>query len=181
MPDMQRLSKFLSYVLRHAPEKVGLQLDEQGWADVDELIEACRKKNKPLDRATLEKIVATDSKGRYSFSDDGRRIRANQGHSIRVDLQLKEATPPDRLFQGTVARFLDPIREEGLKKMGRHHVHLSVDRATAVNVGSRRGKPVILVIRAREMHDAGHKFYLSDNGVWLTDHVPVEFIEFPET
>jgi putative RNA 2'-phosphotransferase len=172
-------SKFLSLVLRHNPGKIGLTLDENGWADVDDLINRCNKKNQSIDRSSLELIVKENDKQRFSFNDDGNKIRANQGHSIEVDLGLQEVTPLAKLYHGTVQKFLDSIKSEGLKKMSRQHVHLSKDLETAIKVGSRRGKPIILEVNSSAMADDGFKFYLSENNVWLTDHVPPQYISFP--
>lgn len=174
-----QLSKFLSFVLRHDPASIGLELDGAGWADVDDLICRCRAEGKPLDRSTLEHVVATSEKKRFAFNEDGTRIRASQGHSVEVDLGYAPAVPPAVLFHGTVAASVDAIRSSGLQKMARHHVHLSVDVATAKNVGGRRGAPLILEIRALKMHEAGIPFFLSANGVWLTDSVPPAYIVFP--
>lgn len=180
MNDKQRTrtSKFLSLVLRHEPGRIGLALDASGWADVEELLVACHGHGMALERAELEEVVATSEKKRFALSDDGRRIRANQGHSIDVALGYSPVPPPERLFHGTATRFLDSIRREGLHKRGRHHVHLSADTETAEKVGQRHGRPVILTVLAAAMHERGHRFFVSENGVWLTDHVPVEFIEF---
>ncbi|EDY20782.1 Phosphate acetyltransferase [Chthoniobacter flavus Ellin428] len=178
--ERTRTSKFLSLVLRHEPEKVGLELDSAGWVEVEMLLAACRQHGVAIERAELEEIVVTNEKKRFAFSDDGRRIRANQGHSIEVSLGYTPQVPPARLFHGTATRFLDSIRSDGLKKMERHHVHLSADEETAHKVGQRHGKPLILLIKADAMHAANHSFFLSENGVWLTDAVPVAFIEFPE-
>jgi putative RNA 2'-phosphotransferase len=177
--DPKRISKFLSLVLRHEPGKIGIILDAQGWTDCDELIAAAARHGLRFDRATLLEIVRTNDKQRFALSDDGTRIRANQGHSVAVDLALVPEPPPETLFHGTVEKFLASIRLEGLRKGERHHVHLSPDLVTATKVGQRRGKPVILRIRAAEMAKAGHEFFLSENGVWLTDTVPPEFIDFP--
>lgn len=177
--DLKSISKFLSLVLRHEPQKIGIVLDDQGWTDCQGLLAACAKHGKCFDHATLLEVVRTNDKQRFAMSEDRSRIRANQGHSVSVDLALTAKTPPDHLHHGTVARFLDAIRREGLKKGARHHVHLSPDLTTATKVGERRGKPVILRIRAAEMARAGHEFFLSENGVWLTDAVPPEFIDFP--
>lgn len=174
-----QLSKFLSFVLRHEPGSIGLHLDGAGWADVDDLISRCRARGKPLDRSTLEHVVATSEKKRFAFNEDGTRIRASQGHSVEVDLGYAPAVPPAVLFHGTVASSVDAIRTSGLQKMARHHVHLSVDVATAKNVGGRRGAPLILEIQALKMHEAGMPFFLSANGVWLTDSVPPAYIVFP--
>jgi putative RNA 2'-phosphotransferase len=169
-------SKFLSYVLRHEPAAVGIALDSGGWVGVDVLLDACTRHGRPLSRTDLHEVVATSPKQRFALSDDGQRIRANQGHSTAVDLGYEPADPPDVLFHGTVARLLPAIRNEGLQRMERHHVHLSPDEATARAVGGRRGKPVILHIDARAMRDAGHVFFVTPNGVWLTDAVPSSFI-----
>lgn len=173
-----RTSKFLSLVLRHQPEKIGLTLDEAGWVRVDVLLDALGSHGRKLDRESLEEIVRDCPKRRFALSDDGLRIRANQGHSVDVALGYVVAVPPEVLFHGTVARVLPAIRDSGLLKMKRHHVHLSADRVTASQVGSRRGKPVILTVRAGDMARAGHTFHRSDNGVWLTERVPPEFIHF---
>lgn len=178
MDDKSRTaaSKFLSFVLRHDPGAAGITLDSGGWVDVDVLLDACAKHGRPLSRAELDEVVATSPKQRFALSDDSRRIRANQGHSVAVDLGYEPAEPPDVLFHGTVRRLLPSIRDKGLLRMERHHVHLSPDEATARAVGSRRGKPVILRIDARAMRAAGHVFFRAPNGVWLTDAVPSSFI-----
>lgn len=175
-----RISKFLSLVLRHQPQKIGLQLDAHGWADVDDLIERCGQHGQPLSRLFLEELVANNDKQRLAFSEDKRRIRASQGHSIDVDLALVPTRPPDLLFHGTASRFLDSIRATGLHSASRQHVHLSRDIITARKVGQRHGSPVTLTVLAGEMFHRGHLFYLSANGVWLTDLVPVKFLQFPE-
>jgi putative RNA 2'-phosphotransferase len=174
-----RTSKFLSLVLRHEPEKFGLSLDAAGWVDVNALLASCGRHGHSLSRAELEEVVATNEKKRFAFSEDGRRIRANQGHSVEVSLGYEPQTPPDRLFHGTVSRFLASIHANGLNKGERHHVHLSSDERTAQMVGQRRGKAVVLIVNSAAMAARGHPFFLSANGVWLTDHVPAEFIEFP--
>lgn len=179
MPSSVQTSKFLSLVLRHDPAKVGIVLDDGGWTDVAALLEALARHGHPLTREQLGELVRTSDKQRYALSPDGSRIRANQGHSVDVELDLPEAVPPAKLYHGTVAEFLDSIRVTGLVKGARHHVHLSADLETARKVGGRRGKPVILVIRAADMVAAGHVFFRSANGVWLTDHVPPAFIEQP--
>jgi putative RNA 2'-phosphotransferase len=175
-----KISKFLSLVLRHEPEKVGLKLDPEGWVEVEALLAGCRERGKAMSREELDEMVATNPKKRFAFSEDGRRIRASQGHSVEVDLGYAPAIPPKQLFHGTATRFLTSIRAEGLKRGERHHVHLSADRETALKVGQRHGKPVLLVIDAEAMQAAGHAFYRSDNGVWLAEQVPVEFLAFPE-
>jgi putative RNA 2'-phosphotransferase len=173
------LSKFLSFVLRHEPQAIKLVLDHSGWAEIDELIDKCQRHGKNISREVLEEIVAKSPKRRFAISDDGRRIRANQGHSIEVDLGYEKTQPPELLFHGTGNESLALIRAEGLKKMQRHHVHLSADEATARTVAARRRAPLVLRIASRRMHDAGLVFYLSANGVWLTEQVPPEYIVFP--
>jgi putative RNA 2'-phosphotransferase len=171
-----KTGKFLSYVLRHRPDSIGITLDKNGWVDIDELLTAARANGKRVSRQDLEQIVATNDKKRFAVSDDGRYIRACQGHSVSVDLDLAPTVPPEFLYHGTVERFLDSIRAQGLVRGNRHHVHLSPDEATAQKVGSRRGKPVILIVEAAQMHQAGHQFFRSANNVWLTEKVPVEFL-----
>jgi putative RNA 2'-phosphotransferase len=173
------ISKFLSLVLRHKPDEIGITLDEAGWVDVDTLLEAMGRHGTKVSREELEHVVATNSKKRFALSDDGRRIRASQGHSVAVDLGLEPQVPPETLFHGTADRFLEGIRRTGLEKRERQHVHLSATAETATSVGQRHGRPVVLRIRAGEMHRAGMKFYLSANGVWLTEAVPAGYIEFP--
>jgi putative RNA 2'-phosphotransferase len=175
----KRISKFLSYVLRHHPESIQLTLDQNGWANVDELIEKSTAKNLFFTKEEVHDIVATNDKKRFSFNEDTTMIRANQGHSLQyVDLEMKAKEPPVLLYHGTVQKYVASIQQEGLKKGNRQHVHLSVDVRTAENVGSRRGKPIVLEVEAQRMHSSGYEFFLSENGVWLTDHVPVEFIIF---
>lgn len=176
---MSRISKFLSLVLRHEPGRIGITLDEAGWVDVERLLAALAAHGVALTRAELADIVATSDKRRYAFSDDGKRIRANQGHSVPVALGLPPVEPPATLFHGTVDAALPGIRREGLRRGDRHDVHLSADLDTANMVGGRRGKAIILTVHAGEMARAGHVFYRSENGVWLTAHVPPAFIEFP--
>lgn len=172
-------SKFLSLILRHAPETIGLSLDANGWAEVGQLLALAASHGTAISRAQLDAVVANDSKTRYAFSTDGLRIRANQGHSLAaVDIDLPPATPPAVLYHGTASRFVDAIREQGLRPGSRNHVHLSATEETAVSVGSRHGKPVVLVIDTAAMHAQGHVFYLAANGVWLTDAVPTVFIDF---
>ena len=170
-------SKFLSLILRHQPEKIGLSLDANGWASIDDLLRLSAAKGKPLTRALIEKVVETNDKQRFVFNEDRSMIRANQGHSVSVDLGLAPVTPPPVLFHGTATRFLDSIEKQGLLKGNRQHVHLSPDEGTAVKVGQRHGKPVVLKIAAGKMQIDGHKFYRSANGVWLVDHVPPAFFE----
>lgn len=177
--DKKRISKFLSLVLRHQPEYIDLNLNTNGWADIDELIQKSKSKKLHFTFEELEEIVETNDKQRFAFNDDKSQIRANQGHSVKsIDLQLEAIVPPELLYHGTVDRFLDSIRDLGLQKRSRQHVHLSEEIDTATKVGSRRGTPVILSIRSLDMHQQGFEFYCSENNVWLTDHVPAEFIEF---
>lgn len=175
----KKISKLMSLVLRHKPEHLGLQLDENGWVEVDQLLAAMSREGLQVDIPLLEEVVRENDKQRFSFSEDRLRIRANQGHSVEVDVELAQKIPPATLLHGTVEKFLDLIRESGLKKMSRQHVHLSADLETASKVGSRRGKPVILQVDAEAMSENGHVFYLSANGVWLTEHVPPQFLKFP--
>jgi putative RNA 2'-phosphotransferase len=174
--EIIRTSKFLSLVLRHEPERVGLALDSAGWVSVEELLKAANQNGVELSREQLEHIVATSDKKRFALSENGQRIRASQGHSVEVDLQYETQTPPELLYHGTATRFLDSIRQHGLQKMERHDVHLSQETKMTLQVGGRHGKPVLLVIRAGDMHRAGHIFRRSANGVWLVDHVPPEYI-----
>jgi putative RNA 2'-phosphotransferase len=178
MKTLKDISKFLSLVLRHKPETIGVNMDTNGWVVVDELIEKCGKKGMTFDFETLEEVVLTNDKQRFAFSDDYVRIRANQGHSVNVDLQFEPSEPGGYLFHGTVEKFLESIRAEGLQKRSRLHVHLSKDLETATKVGSRRGKPVILKIDADQMVKDGYAFYRSQNGVWLCDEVPAKYIQF---
>ena len=177
MSHLVSTSKFLSLVLRHQPEIIGLSLDDAGWADIDVLIRLSQP-HRPLTRALIEQVVEENSKQRFAISEDGRRIRANQGHSIDVELGLQPLAPPTRLYHGTATRFVDAIRRVGLVKRSRQQVHLSADADTATSVGARHGKPAVLIVRAGEMAAAGHAFFRSENGVWLTDGVPVGFIDF---
>ncbi|HWB03549.1 MAG TPA: RNA 2'-phosphotransferase [Verrucomicrobiales bacterium] len=172
-------SKFLSLVLRHQPEAAGITLDSAGWADVNELLAGCERARRSLTRRQLDHIVATNEKKRFEFSSDSKRIRASQGHSVEIELEYEPLIPPDILYHGTATRFLDAIRTEGLKKMARHHVHLSAETVTTMQVGGRHGKPALLTIRAGDMHREGWAFFRSTNGVWLVDSVPVTFIDFP--
>lgn len=176
-----RTSRFLSLVLRHRPEAAGVTLDAGGWADVDALLAGISARRGPLTRGELEEIVATSPKRRFALSEDGRRIRASQGHSVAVDLGYEPRVPPPELFHGTAPAALPAIRREGLRRMKRHAVHLSPDEETARAVGARRGPPVILRVAAARLHADGHVFTLSANGVWLTDEVPPGYITFPTT
>ncbi len=174
--EIIRTSKFLSLILRHDPARVGLNLDGAGWVGVTDLLEAVNRHGVSLTLPQLKHIAATNDKRRFEFSEDGQRIRASQGHSVEVDLQYEPQVPPELLYHGTPERFLESIRATGLNKGKRHHVHLSPDPQTATKVGQRRGYPVVLTIRAGDMHRQGHVFYRSANGVWLVDSVPVDFI-----
>lgn len=174
-----RTSKLLSLVLRHDPARVGIVLDAAGWTEVAPLLEALAAHGVALTRAELTELVTSSDKQRFALSPDGTRIRANQGHSVDVELDLPRATPPPCLYHGTVERFVASIRERGLVKGARHHVHLSADVETARRVGGRRGAPVILTVRAAAMAAAGYAFFRSANGVWLTAHVPAAFLELP--
>lgn len=176
----KQTSKFLSLVLRHKPQMLDLVLDENGWADVEVLLERMKRESKTITFEQLDFVVQSNDKQRFAFNEDKTQIRASQGHSIAIDLDYKPVTPPEYLFHGTPVKFIKPIKEKGLLKMKRHHVHLSVDIETATKVGARRGKPVILSISALDMHHEGHQFFISENGVWLTEKVPSEFINFKE-
>ena len=170
------VSKFLSKYLRHEPETLGLTLEPGGWVPIDDLLAGASRIGFSVTTDELRRVVAENDKQRFSVDDTGRKIRANQGHSTEVDLQLEEVEPPERLYHGTVARFLDAIRTEGLQKMNRHDVHLSKDVETATKVGQRRGKPIILLVESARMAADGHKFRVSANGVWLTESVPPRYI-----
>ncbi|AXG68738.1 RNA 2'-phosphotransferase [Kordia sp. SMS9] len=172
------ISKFLSYVLRHHPGKLGITLDENGWTSVAVLLEKINVEPYSLSMQELEDVVAMNNKKRFAFNENKTMIRANQGHSVDIDLALQPKEPPRYLYHGTVEKFINSIQEKGLIKGTRQHVHLSVDKETAVNVGSRRGKPIILTVRSGEMHAQNHALYQSENGVWLIEAVPKEFIEF---
>jgi putative RNA 2'-phosphotransferase len=171
------LSKFLSLVLRHEPHQLGLRLDAAGWVAVDDVLAACAARKIPLTLPKLEHLVASSEKQRFAFDETRTRIRANQGHSVKVELGYAPQIPPETLYHGTVEKFLPSIREHGLLKGERHHVHLSEDEATARKVGARRGVPVILAIKAGAMHRKGHLFFRSINGVWLVEQVPAEHVE----
>lgn len=170
-------SKFLSYVLRHEPQAIGLTLDSEGWADIAALIDGAKCTGKTIDRDLIRQVVDTSDKKRFTISEDGLRIRAAQGHSTKaVAIMYPEKTPPEFLYHGTATRFLESILKEGLRSGERHHVHLSQDEQTAIIVGQRYGKPVVLKLEALRMHRQGFKFFLAENGVWLTDQVPPEFL-----
>lgn len=174
----KRISKHLSYILRHKPDAIGLELDSAGWAELDVLI---AKSPEISNRDEILTVVAENDKQRFILSEDGARIRANQGHSISIELGLKPTEPPTHLYHGTATRFLDIILEQGLKKMNRQHVHLSADIETATKVGSRHGKVVILLLDIQAMRADGFDFFVSENGVWLTDHVPPRYLSISLT
>ncbi|MEV0612528.1 RNA 2'-phosphotransferase [Nonomuraea sp. NPDC050404] len=174
---MIRISKYLARHLRHDPQRIGLTLDEAGWADVGELLRAAAAHGFPITAAELREVVEVNDKRRFVI--EGGRIRASQGHTVPVDLGLPVMEPPDALYHGTVGRFVAAIKDEGLRPMNRHHVHLSPDRQTATRVGARRGVPVVLVVAAGAMHADGHVFLRSENGVWLVDRVPPGYLRFP--
>ena len=179
MPDEKRMvkvSKYLSKHLRHEPERLGLVLEPGGWVRVDALLAACAAQRFAVTEGELRDVVARNDKQRFAFDATGERIRANQGHSVSVDLGLAPSEPPAVLYHGTGAGSADAIRREGLRRMGRHHVHLSPDRETAVRVGRRHGKPVVFEIDTAPLRAAGQLFYVSENGVWLTDSVPPEYL-----
>jgi putative RNA 2'-phosphotransferase len=174
--DDVKLSKFLSLVLRHQPDVIGLVLDSQGWAGIDELIAKANAAGTQFDRDDLLRVVAESDKKRFSLSPDAERMRAAQGHSVSVELGLVAEEPPQTLYHGTAVRFLEPILSEGLTPQSRQQVHLSIDETTALRVGQRHGKAHIFKVDAAAMHARGFKFYRADNGVWLTDAVPPEFL-----
>ena len=173
-----RVSKFLSLVLRHQPEKVGITLDREGWVSVARLLRAFETHGLPLTTDELQEVVRTSDKQRFAFSPDGLFIRANQGHSVKVELGYEPAQPPPFLYHGTAERFLLSIKRQGLVRGRRHHVHLSEQEETATAVGRRYGRPVVLKVASGEMHGCGHLFFRSANGVWLTEHIPVRYITF---
>jgi putative RNA 2'-phosphotransferase len=171
-----KASKFMSLVLRHDPSAADLALDANGWARIDSLLAGMNAKGYAVTYDVLMEIVAEDEKRRYAVSDDGLRIRANQGHSIEVDVELEPARPPDVLFHGTGEKSVEAIRRDGLRPMSRRHVHLSPDEPTAITVGKRHGRPFVFRVDAKSMVDAGTTFYRSSNGVWLVDHVPPQYL-----
>lgn len=177
-PALIRLSKFLSLILRHKPEQIGLSLDEGGWAEVEELLQQANQAGIPLTRELLQQVVEQNNKQRFTFSVDRQKIRANQGHSIPVDLGLQPLAPPEFLYHGTATRFLSSIAQHGLLSKNRNYVHLSGDPATALSVGKRHGEPVILTVKAGAMARDGYNFYRSANGIWLTEVVPLAYLIF---
>lgn len=175
--NITKTSKFLSYVLRHKPEAIAITLDSEGWVNVDNLISQANKHGESLTRELIEEVVKTNDKKRFKISDDGLAIRASQGHSTQqVDVNHTEQTPPEFLYHGTATRFIDSIKKQGLIAGDRHYVHLSVNEQTAISVGQRHGKPVVIKIQALLMSQQGFTFYLADNGVWLTQSVPANFL-----
>lgn len=180
MPQSKKdveLGRFLSLVLRHNPAAAGIQLDAHGWAPVDALLAGCRRAGKPIDRETLERIVRENDKQRYRFNGDHTQIRANQGHSVPVDVELRQQEPPPVLYHGTAARFLPSLREQGITPQSRLYVHLSADLPTALRVGARHGAPAALPIDAQAMARDGHRFYRSENGVWLCKQIPWQYVQ----
>ena len=176
MANYRDLSKFISLILRHKPEVIGISLDDHGWANVDELLAGIRR-TRPIDTEMLEEIVRTDEKQRYTFNEDHTRIRANQGHSIQVDVELEEKEPPEYLFHGTGRKYVESIDQTGLIPKSRLYVHLSGDQETAIKVGKRHGEPIVYQVAAGAMARDGHKFWRSANDVWLTKRVPPEYLE----
>jgi putative RNA 2'-phosphotransferase len=169
-------SKFLSFVLRHQPDAIGITLDVEGWAKIPELIAAAANNGKLLDYDLIQAVVTTSDKKRFAISEDGLRIRAVQGHSTEtVDINYVEKVPPEFLYHGTATRFIESIRNQGLLPGSRQYVHLSQDEQTALAVGQRHGKPVVLKIKALLMHEQGFKFFQAENGVWLVELVPAAF------
>lgn len=171
------LGKFISLILRHHPEKIGIKLDKHGWANVEELINGIKAQNINIDFNRLNEIVETNNKKRYSFNEDKTKIRANQGHSINVDVELKETIPPIKLYHGTATKYIDSILKKGILHKNRLHVHLSKDIETAIDVGKRHGEPIILEIDTKQMLTDGYKFYLSENGVWLSSDIPTKYFK----
>lgn len=172
-----KVSKYLSKYLRHTPDAIGIKLAPGGWVAVDKLLTACAKNKFPITRQELQMVVELNDKQRFSFDSTGTLIRANQGHSVEIDLQLENAVPPDVLYHGTGSKSVESILQTGLSKMSRHHVHLSQDITTAKTVGARHGRPVVFAVDAGSMHQADYIFYCSDNNVWLVDYVPVEYLQ----
>lgn len=178
MDKITEISKFLSYVLRHKPESIGITLNQNGWVDIDVLLVQAQQHGRNISHSLLMEVVENNNKKRFTISEDGKQIRAAQGHSTKqVNIQHEAVLPPDVLYHGTATRFLKSILAQGLISGSRHHVHLSADVETAKTVGMRHGMPVILRVDAAAMCEAGHEFYLSDNGVWLTEKVPSQFLQ----
>lgn len=175
--NLENISRYMSLILRHKPDVIGISLDEHGWANVNELINGIAKNNTGFNMELLEEIVRTDSKQRYSFNDDKTLIRANQGHSILVDVELEEKEPPEYLYHGTGEKYVESINRQGLIPKSRLYVHLSKNVKTAESVGERHGRPTVYLVHSGKMYNDGYKFYLSANGVWLTKKVPVEYLQ----
>jgi len=176
---VKSVSKYMSYLLRHRPDAAGLTLDVEGWVVLDDLLDAIRRKWPTADLALFERVVAENDKTRFVVDRERNLVRAAQGHSVQVDLGLPRLVPPELLYHGTATRFLESIRQQGLIRGRRHHVHLSSDETTAAAVGGRHGRAVVLTVRAGRMHHAGIPFFRSENGVWLVDAVPVDYLIFP--
>lgn len=177
MNDFVKMGKYISLILRHKPEIINLKIDEHGWANVDELLKGINNSGRYISKEMLNMIVETNDKKRYQYNNDHTKIRANQGHSIRVDVELHEKVPPDVLYHGTAQEYLDKIRKSGIRKMNRLYVHLSKDMETAMRVGKRHGQPIVLIINTKAMINDGYKFYYSNNGVWLCDDIAYSYIE----
>ncbi len=176
-PELIKISKFLSLILRHKPESIGVSMSPHGWVKINELIQAAEKHRIYFNKKLIDQVIKEDNKQRFTYSTDGESIRANQGHSINIELELKPSKPPKILYHGTASRFMENIRKKGLLKMNRQHVHLSLLKKTAYDVGKRHGKPIILIIDANRMTKDGYDFYLSKNGVWLTEHVAPQYLQ----
>lgn len=179
-PRLIQTSKFLSYVLRHEPEAIGLSLDPGGWADIDELLECARAEGRPVSRSRINAVIQSGEKSRFTLSDDEAKIRATYGHSLDVDLNLEPTPPPNDLYHGTAESTVPTIRREGLLPQSRQYVHLSSTQTEAESVGHRHGKAVVLVVRAADLHEDGHALYKSTDAVWLTRHVPPHYLAFPD-
>lgn len=177
MNDFVKMGKYISLILRHKPEIINLKIDEHGWANVDELLKGINNSGRYISKEMLNMIVETNDKKRYQYNNDHTKIRANQGHSIRVDVELHEKVPPDVLYHGTAQEYLDKIRKSGIRKMNRLYVHLSKDMETAMRVGKRHGQPIVLIFNTKAMINDGYKFYYSNNGVWLCDNIAYSYIE----
>lgn len=177
MKDKVQISRFLSYILRHSPESIGLSLDKQGWGKISQLIKLAQKAGTPLTYTLIEDVVKTNDKKRFAISEDGLLIRAVQGHSLKTTVDYQPMTPPKILYHGTAHRFIDSIFNQGLIPNGRQYVHLSQESKTALNVGTRHGKPVVLLVDSQKMVDEGFEFYQADNGVWLTLEVPAKYLK----
>lgn len=175
--NVVKISRFMSLVLRHNPQKIGITLDSAGWVNINEFLAACNAHGHALTHDELEFVVRHNDKQRFAFSEDGSCVRASQGHSVEVELEYQPTAPPAILYHGTASRFLASIKANGLVRGKRHHVHLSADARTAENVGNRRGKAIVLEVLSGQMHEDGYEFFLSANGVWLTDAVPANFLK----